>query len=91
MIDFKFHTDSGHGWLGVPAVMIKELNIKDKISKYSYLKNNVAYLEEDCDLMVFINAIKQKGLIENKDYFIYDDYKDNQPIRYYPRFNPSLI
>jgi hypothetical protein len=91
MIDFTFYTDNSHGWLGVPIVMIKDLEIQNEISKYSYFKNNMAYLEEDCDAPVFLNELKKAGLKKNQDYQIWDDYRENQPIRNYSHFSANLI
>ena len=52
-----FHEDSGHGWLQVPHSYIDKLGIKKDISNYSYRDTENAYLEEDCDLSVFMRAI----------------------------------
>ena len=57
----KFHTDPGHGWLEVKYSELKELGIEEKISSYSYIKDDVAYLEEDCDAAVYLDAMKAKG------------------------------
>ncbi|MCD6434937.1 MAG: hypothetical protein J7L15_00895 [Clostridiales bacterium] len=49
---YCFFTDPGHGWL---RVLLTELEpIKDKISPYSYMRGKYAYLEEDCDMAVFL-------------------------------------
>lgn len=57
---FTFHADPGHGWLEVPITLINELKIGNKISHYSFVNRNmgVAYLEEDCDAALFINAME---------------------------------
>ena len=59
----KFHyvQDPGHGWLKVPVSELERLEIADQISEYSYLKNGMAYLEEDCDMLVFMNARAQRN------------------------------
>ena len=46
----------GHAWLRVPLVEIDLLKIADKISNYSYMDGQFAYLEEDIDLSVFVRA-----------------------------------
>lgn len=51
-----FYTDPGHGWLAVPLSELERLGIADKISTYSYMSGDVAYLEEDCDAPLFIKA-----------------------------------
>jgi hypothetical protein len=56
MSKYVFTSDPGHGWLRVPMAELVEMGIADKISQYSYISANrrFAYLEEDCDLSVFI-------------------------------------
>lgn len=61
-MEYIFHTDSGHGWLEVGLDELYMLNIADKISGYSYKRGGKAYLEEDCDAGVFINALESKGI-----------------------------
>lgn len=56
-----FHTDPSHGWVECPITLINKLNIKDKISKYSYRRGDKAFLEEDCDAGVLIDALKAQG------------------------------
>jgi len=63
---FTFHTDPGHGWLEVPLAMLRDLNIHNKISAYSYKDAVNAYLEEDCDAALFLAAFALKhGLPPN--------------------------
>ena len=54
---YHFFSDSGHGWLKVPLKDIINLGIEDKISSCSYELGDYAYLEEDCDASLFLNAI----------------------------------
>ncbi len=56
-----FHEDPGHGWLAVPVFMLVELDIHEKISQYSYICQGYAYLEEDLDLTVFMNAVRERS------------------------------
>ena len=51
-----FYSDPAHGWLKVPKKLLTEFNIKDKISTYSYERNNYVYLEEDCDMSIFLDS-----------------------------------
>lgn len=60
MKTYKLHTDPGHGWLAVSIKELSELGIADKITRYSYVKGRMAYLEEDCDLATFFNAYNAK-------------------------------
>jgi len=53
--------DGGHAWLSVGIAEIIRLGIADKISSYSYVKGSTAYLEEDCDAAVFIDAKQKAG------------------------------
>ena len=57
---FNFHSDAGHGWLAVKLSLVRELGLAGKISKYSYMQGNSAYLEEDLDAGLFINAFKDR-------------------------------
>lgn len=59
--NLTFHSDPGHGWLECPVILLNELNITDKISRYSYISRGLAYLEEDCDASVLIDALKARG------------------------------
>jgi hypothetical protein len=53
-----FFTDGGHGWLKVPKKDLEKLGIADKITRYSYMNGDYAYLEEDCDLALYLRALK---------------------------------
>lgn len=54
-------SDPGHGWVRFSKKRLAELGIADKISSYSYQNGNNAFLEEDCDLSVLANALRDKG------------------------------
>lgn len=90
---FVFHEDAGHGWLEVPYNIIVILKLQDKISGYSYRKNDLVYLEEDCDAPLFIKAYLQHIGRNEKDFqFFYSICQnvfdgDNSPIRSYPHLN----
>lgn len=60
---YRFLTDPGHGWLEVTVAELMRLQILGKISAYSYLSDDGkrAFLEEDCDAPVFIEAKKAAG------------------------------
>jgi hypothetical protein len=62
MMDYKFHTDAGHGWLEVSREELELLGIEHEISRYSYQAGGIVYLEEDCDANTFINAMDAKGV-----------------------------
>lgn len=54
--------DPGHGWIIVPASLVRELGCKP--SQYSYLdpQADLAFLEEDCDAGPFITALRASGV-----------------------------
>lgn len=54
-------SDPGHAWARVSRKRLVDLGIADKVSMYSYEKNNQVFLEEDCDLSHLITALKQRG------------------------------
>ena len=54
---YEYHTDPSHGWLRVSYLELVRLGIEDKISDCSYMRGTFAYLEEDCDAAVFIDAM----------------------------------
>jgi len=54
-------SDPGHGWVRFPKARLVKLGIADKISTYSYQNGANAFLEEDCDLTVLVNALKAAG------------------------------
>lgn len=71
---YTYFEDPGHAWLRVPLIEI--CPIQDKISHYSYMKGKYAYLEEDCDAILFLKhkfgenlsyaELTEKGIIKTK-------------------------
>lgn len=57
---FNFYEDPGHGWMACKKILLHELGIATQISSYSYQREDMAYLEEDCDLSLFIKAFQEK-------------------------------
>lgn len=88
MKSFKFHSDSGHGWLAVKLTMLKDLGIVDKISKYSYIRGQTVYLEEDVDARVFHEAYNEKYGEYDVETFYYDR---RSPIRSYTPFTSDVV
>jgi hypothetical protein len=76
-----FYTDPGHGWAEIPMAELSALGIADKISPYSYRKGNIAFLEEDCDFFVYMEAIKGQPY-EIKEHHTNGD----SPIRSYAQY-----
>lgn len=65
------YTDPSHGWAKVSLKELIKLNIADKISTYSYIRAKrydkhaqsiYVYLEEDCDLSTYLQALDHKGI-----------------------------
>jgi hypothetical protein len=55
-----FH-DGGHGWYSVKRSKLEQLGILSKITSFSYQRGDSVYLEEDCDLSLYINTIEAIG------------------------------
>ena len=53
---YVFHSDSGHGWLGVKRADVNALGIAADVSSCSYQRGETVYLEEDRDALLFIRA-----------------------------------
>lgn len=80
-----FIIDPGHGWLRVPRTELTELGILDKISSYSYQTDDgkFVFLEEDCDLTLYVEA---KGCTHVSQWRSREIYDDDQMVRQLPRF-----
>lgn len=59
-LTLNFYTDPAHGWLEVSKQLIRALHLQP--SAYSYHRDEMAYLEEDCDAYAFMEAAKAKGI-----------------------------
>jgi hypothetical protein len=62
---YRYITDPGHGWLEVNFIDLVNLGILQDISGCSYIqaktpKNIKCYLEEDCDMAIYLDAYKAK-------------------------------
>ena len=55
------YVDPGHAWVAVPLSLVEELGIKDIITNFSYYRDGMCYLEEDCDASVFVKRAKEAG------------------------------
>ncbi len=56
------YADPGHAWAKVSKAELSKLGIAQKISSCSYENGDYAFLEEDCDLDVYVTALKEKGI-----------------------------
>lgn len=76
---YRFISDPGHGWLEVSKDELTRLGLTDKVSHYSYQHEDKAYLEEDCDLSLFMSAKTDLG--EEVEFI--EVYQENTPVRHY--------
>ncbi len=84
---YHFICDPGHGWLEVKLAELEELGIENKISAYSYKSLSFptkVYLEEDCDMSIFMDA---SGITRDDMTRIYFD--DECFVRYMPNYMGS--
>ncbi|MCP4420271.1 MAG: hypothetical protein GY805_27005 [Chloroflexi bacterium] len=86
-----FISDPGHGWLRVPLKDIAALGIEGDISPYSFIDGRYAYLEEDCDYTVFIDACIAQGipLPDMQNQYV-DRFDRGQPGFGDPQFTPEF-
>jgi hypothetical protein len=77
-----FISDPGHGWGRVVRGAVEDVGIADQISEFSYQDDVFVYLEEDCDLYLFIRALEQRGYKVRLD----ERYEENTHIRRLPRY-----
>ena len=83
---FNFFADPGHGWMSVKKQFLNDLGIASQITHYSYQRGGTAYLEEDCDVSVFLAALKKAGI----EVDIRQHHTDRQSkIRGYESYSPS--
>ena len=54
--------DPGHGWVQIDHDTLRRLGIAADISSYSYRDADFAYLEEDCDAGVLLDALRASGI-----------------------------
>ena len=83
---YRFITDPGHGWLEVPRAELDALGIAHKISLYSYQRDDMAYLEEDCDFAVFHAAKEAAGQPVKYN----ELHQENTFVRNLPRFEAGF-
>ena len=64
-ITVPFYSDAGHGWAKVAFSTLDKLGIRNKITSYSYMRGDYAYLEEDCDVSTLFKAAEQNNITIN--------------------------
>jgi hypothetical protein len=88
MKNLTIYSDAGHAWLKVKKAELLVLGIADKITAYSYQYKEWAYLEEDCDLSRFAEAIGREKWQSIKDKIPIRSSEFSR-IRHYSRYNPA--
>ena len=83
---YRFIEDPGHGWLEVSRAELDALGIANKISRYSYQRADLVYLEEDCDFAHFAAAKAAAG--QSYQDKIVRVYQENTFVRNLPRYQP---
>lgn len=56
------YADPGHAWAKIDRALLTTLGIANRISSYSYQRGTSVYLEEDCDLTMFMQAAQTAGI-----------------------------
>jgi len=79
----RFISDPGHGWLEVPMSDLVALGIASEITNYSFMKGDLAYLEEDWDVTQYIKALEAQGKSIPE---IKEVYQASTPIRKYASY-----
>jgi hypothetical protein len=80
---FKMYNDPGHGWLAVKVIDLHDAGLIHLISRYSYIRGNTVYLEEDCDAPKFIENWKMK---HGDFHYEFKHTDKHSPIRSYESF-----
>jgi hypothetical protein len=58
---YDVFADPGHAWMKVPLAELNRLGITNQVTSYSYRRGDAAYLEEDCDLSLFMDAKRSRN------------------------------
>lgn len=80
------YSDPSHAWGKVKRNVLKNLDIEDKISPYSYQLRDNVYLEEDCDLGLLLQALHDNN---TQVKFVEKNSNTVSRIRSYESFVPS--
>jgi len=69
---YNAYADPGHAWVKVKLAELAKLDLLDSISSFSYVRGDNAYLEEDRDAGVLVDALEARG-VEPKFKFHHTD------------------
>jgi hypothetical protein len=88
----RVFSDGGHAWAKVKRKELVDLGINSAISSYSYQFKDNVYLEEDCDMSTYINALKLvKGITREQIKFNETWTNRNSKIRNYSNYNACNV
>lgn len=62
MLTLDYVQDPGHGWIAADIHALRQYNLTDKVSEYSYRDGDLVWLEEDCDASLYLNALRRAGI-----------------------------
>lgn len=82
------YSDPSHSWGKVKRNVLKNLDIEDKISPYSYQLRDNVYLEEDCDLGLLLQALYDNN---TQVKFVEKNSNTVSRIRSYDSFVPEAL
>lgn len=91
--NLRYLCSPSHGWLEVDADLIRKTGVAGRVSSYSRVQRTdggigvIAFLEEDCDMPMFLEAAKAAGF----DIHIVVVADPDELTRQHPRFDPSLF
>jgi len=77
------YSDPSHSWGKVRRDVLVNLGIADKITRYSYVRGDYAYLEEDCDLTTLCMALTERN---TRVKFVEKHSNRDSKIRSYERY-----
>lgn len=60
-------------WLEVPIEFVRAVGIISDLSSSSYIKEEMAFLEEDCDAPLFLQELEKRNIYYSLD----EVYEDN--------------
>lgn len=85
--EYEFYCDPGHAWLRVPCTELLFLGVANQISPCSYVRGGWAYLEEDRDAGIFLEAREAKGEFQLEEVY----FESDAPCREYDHCSHSSI
>ena len=86
--NYDVYADPSHAWVKVKLAELEKLGIAKYITSFSYVNGDNAYLEEDCDASVLVDALEARG-VEPKFKFHHTDKRSK--IRGYASFTARCI